>query len=426
MIHDDIFNLIKKLFPLNRSLTGKANRETLNILKTILPKLKIKSIKSGTKVYDWIVPDEWSVKEAYIRDVNGNKIVDFKNNNLHLVSFSTSVKAWLTYDQLQKKIFSIKKLPQAIPYRTTYYKKDWGFCLSENQRKKLKKQKYYVHIDSKFKKGVMNYGEILIRGKSKKEILITSNICHPSMANNELSGPCILIYLAKYINDLKNLNYSYRILFLPETIGSIAYISKNFVSLKKNVLFGMSLVCLAGPGNFTLVSSKYGNNYVDNITKYAFKNYLKKSKILAWYHRGSDERQFGSPIIDIPFISICKTKYDTYKEYHTSLDNLNYIKQTQISLSYNFLIKYICIIENNYTPSIKQPLEPFLQKYGLYGKKDKNSLNNKLNVRSDLLENFLTYADGTNSLCDISNIMGCSFEKILEIYIELKNFKIIN
>jgi len=421
MQHNDIYNLIKKLWPLNRSLAGVENRKSLKILKEICPNLMIKSFKSGSKVFDWTVPNEWNVREAYIKNSKGKKIVDFKKNNLHLMSYSEPVSKFINLKDLKKKLFSNKDLPNAIPYRTSFYKRDWGFCVTDNFIKKLKKDKYYVKIDSKFKKGLMNYGEIVIKGKSKKEILLTSNICHPSLANNELSGPSLLIYLAKHIIELKNLNYSYRILFLPETIGSIAYISKNFKQLKKNVIFGMSLICLAGPGNFTLVSSKYGNNYVDNIAKYAFKKYLKNSKILTWYHRGSDERQFGSPIIDIPFISISKTKYDTYKEYHTSLDNLNFINSKQILLSYNFLKKLIFIIENNCTPKVKYACEPFLQKYGLYNKNDEKSLN----VDSKLSVDILSYADGTNSLCEISNILDLSFEKILKIYLELKKFKIV-
>ena len=241
---EDLIKLGKKLFPLNRSLTGNGNVKTLKLIKSELPGLKIKKFDSGKKVFDWIVPQEWNVKSAYIKDKYNNKIIDFKKNNLHLVSYSQPKKIKIKLEKLIKNLHFFKKQPSAIPYVTSYYKKYWGFCLSFNNFKKIKNKYkssdlFEINIDTVFKKnGFMHYGELKIPGKSKKEILLSSYICHPSMANNELSGPLILIALAKYFKR-KKLKKTLRIIFIPETIGSIAYIHKNFKSLKKKYDWGL-------------------------------------------------------------------------------------------------------------------------------------------------------------------------------------------
>lgn len=425
MYEDEIIKLIHLLFPINRSITGQGNRKTLKELKKICNKLSIKSFKSGTKVFDWKIPDEWNVNNAYIVDPNGNKLLNFKENNLHLVSYSVPIKKYINFNILKRKIYSIKSLPSAIPYRTSYYNKDWGFCMSYNEKKKLKSGKYFVNIDSNFKNGKMHYGELFIKGKSKKEILLTSNICHPSLVNNELSGPCLLIYLAKYLLNNKNLNYSYRLIFIPETIGSIAYINKNLNYLKKNIIFGISLICLSGKGNFSLIKSKFGNKGIDNIAVAFFKKNIKKGKIYSWLSRGSDERQFGSPLIDIPFISISKTKFDSFKEYHTSLDNLDSLNKEDISKSFRIIKKFINTIEKNIFPKSNKTCEPFFQKYKLYKKVDNSALNNKLSNESRLIRDFLSYSDGYNSLNEISKILRCSIKKTKEINKILINHKII-
>ena len=221
MIGNKIYKLAKRLFPINRSITGNGTRKTLEILKDHNENLKIKSIPSGSKVFDWVIPYEWNVKDAWIKDSRNKKIVDIKKNNLHLMSYSIPVNKRINIKELKKNLYSIRAKPNAIPYVTSYYEKKWGFCLSYNQLKKLKDKFYTVKIDSELKKGFLNYGEILIKGKSKKEILLSTYICHPSMANNELSGPCVAIFLSKWINSIKSRNYSYRLVFVPEKTSSI-------------------------------------------------------------------------------------------------------------------------------------------------------------------------------------------------------------
>ena len=249
-----MLNFAKKIWPYNRSLTGKGNEQTLKDIKKFIGNLKIHSIKSGSKVYDWTIPLEWEIKDAYIKDPDKKKIVDFKKNNLHVVSYSKNIKKIISLENLKKNIFYLKKIPQAIPYVTNYYEKKWGFCVSYNQFKNLKKGNYEIKIESKFKKGKLIYGEYYKKGKTKKEILFSTNICHPSLANNELSGIIVCSALAKWIKK-KKFRFSYRFLFLPETIGALAYIKKNINNLKSNVIGGYNVVCVGDERTFSFLPS---------------------------------------------------------------------------------------------------------------------------------------------------------------------------
>ena len=271
---EKIYHLIKTLWPINRSISGNGNRETLKILNLINPLLKIKKTKSNQKVFDWKIPLEWNVKNAYIENEKGIKIVDFKNNNLHLMGYSIPFKGLISYKDLKKKVNFIKSRPNTIPYTTSYYKKEWSFNMAYSKFKELKKdEKYFVNIESNFSKGNMNYGEILLPGKSKREILFSTYICHPSMANNELSGPAVSIFLSKWLAKKKR-NYSYRFIFISETIGSINYIRKNFKNIKKNVLCIFNLTCVGDNNCTSLMPSKYENTIADRIAT----TVLKKKK----------------------------------------------------------------------------------------------------------------------------------------------------
>ena len=413
----------KKIFPLNRSLTGNDNLKTLTILKTEVPKLKIKYFPCNKKVYDWRIPDEWNLKKAYIKDKFNKKIIDIKKNNLHVVSYSTKINKNITLKKLLKKIYSNKKIKNAIPYVTSYYHKNWGFCLSEDQKKKIiKKYKkndlFKVVIDSNFKKkGKMHYGEIFIPGKNKEEILITTYICHPSMANNELSGPLVSLALAKFFMK-KKLKCSLRFLFTPETIGAVSYINENFKKLKKDVKGGYVLSCIGDERNYSLMLSKYSNSISDIAAIEAYKQLSIKFKKYSFLTRGSDERQYNSPFINLGLSGIMRTKYAKYKEYHTSLDQFDTVvtakglkggfkvaKKAILNLDvkkrnqYNFL-------KNKKNPIAKFICEPQLSKRNLTyqisnlagGRDESNTL------RKNIL-NFLQYADGSNSLVEISKII---------------------
>jgi len=235
---------VRDLFPICRSLTGEGVHSTLNYIKKLLPTLKIFSVPSGTQAFDWKVPDEWTIRDAFVLDESGARIIDFKVNNLHVVGYSEPVDLWLSLEDLQKYLYSIPEQPDAIPYITSYYKRSWGFCLSEKQRKGLLPGKYHAVIDSELSPGVLSYGELVLRGREKGEVLLSTYICHPSMANNELSGPAVAIALAQWIAGMVDRKYTYRIIFVPETIGSIVYLSRNLKHLKEHVVAGFNITCI--------------------------------------------------------------------------------------------------------------------------------------------------------------------------------------
>ena len=257
-IGKEMYEWASDLFPICRSITGDGVRETLNYVNNVLPDLVIHEVKSGTKVFDWKVPKEWSIREAWIKDENGKTIVDFTKNNLHLVGYSHPIDKWVNLEQLQEVLHSLPNKPNAIPYVTSYYKEYSGFCITENDRKKLKNIKYHLYIDSSIKDGNLNYGELIVPGKSKQEIFISTYICHPSMANNEISGPVVSMAIAKLITSIPNNKYTYRFIFIPETIGSITYLSKNYKILKENVYAGFNISCVGDNRAHSFLPSRNG------------------------------------------------------------------------------------------------------------------------------------------------------------------------
>jgi len=345
-IESKIINLIKKIFPYNRSLTGYGNRKTLNAIKKIIKDLRIIQYKSGEKVFDWTIPPEWNVKNAYIR-YNKKKILDFKKNNLHLLGYSSPYKKIIDLQLLKKHLYTDKENHNAIPYVTSYYKKNWGFCVSKKFKNKLKKGKYEINIDSSFKKnGNLTIGEIIIKGKTKKEIILSTNICHPSMANHETTGISITTFISKFLLNRNN-NFSYRILFVPETVGMISYLKKNLKIIKKNFFAGFHLTCLGGTKEFSMVSTKYDNSYSD----YAAKQILKKKKNKKFYsfqNAGSDERQYNYPGINLPVVTLTRELFAKFKEYHTSEDNLKKLNLRELKNSYKYVKDIILLIEKNF------------------------------------------------------------------------------
>ena len=417
-------NLAKKLWPINRSLTGDGVRQTLLNLKKICPNLKILEIPSGKKVFDWTIPKEWNVKEAWIKNQDGKKIVDFSKNNLHLMGYSVPIYIKLSLKKLKKNLYTLKKQPSAIPYITSYYKKNWGFALPYKIFKKLKNEKYEVFINSELKNGNLTLGEIYIPGKKKKEILISTNICHPSMANNELSGPVVSIYLAKWIKSKKNRKYFYIFLFLPETIGSITYLSKKFKYLKKYVIAGFNVVCVGDNRAYSYLPSRKGNTLSDIIAKHLLKWKVKKFNKYSWLDRGSDERQYCSPGIDLPVASIMRSKYATYPEYHTSLDDLSkVVTPAGLDGGFNILKKALQLIEDNFL------LKSLNQEKIEY---DKKSLYPKINLRSVKfkehvlkINNIIHNVDKKISAVEIADKLSISFWKFLALVKILENNKIV-
>lgn len=400
MIGKEIHNFAKKLWRLNRSITGEGVRHTLELIKKdYLKKLIIKSISSGTKVFDWIVPLEWHVTKAYIISPNGQKICDFTKNNLHLVGYSMPFRGKMMLKELQKYLYSLPEQPNAIPYVTSYYKKRWGFCLTQNERDRLAEGEYQIVIDSKLFEGELNYGELILSGKCDQEILLSTYICHPSMANNELSGPVVATYLAKWLNDQKNRYYTYRFVFIPETIGSIAYLSKNYINLKKKVIAGFNISCVGDDRNYSYLPSRNGNTLSDNVAKHVLKWIEPNYKIYSWLDRGSDERQYCAPGIDLPIASILRTKYGQYPEYHTSLDDLdNVVTPKGLDGGYWALRRALELIEKNRFYKTKFFCEPQMSKRNLYP--TLSSKNQALQARE--IMNILSFCDGEHSLLNIA------------------------
>ena len=362
-----------KLYPICRSLTGPGTLKTLKIIKKEFKDLKIKKDKSGKRVYDWRIPPEWIIKDAYIKDKNNKKIVDFKLNNLHLVNYSIPINKLVSKAELLKKLNSLKKQPTAIPYITSYYRRDWGFCVTENFKKKINKtyssnDKFYVKIKSKLnKKGYLHYGELLIKGKSSEEILISTYVCHPSMANNELSGPIVSMCLIDYFRK-KKLDKSLRFIFIPETIGSINYIHKNYNELKQKVIGGYNLSCIGDERQHSCMLTKKENAPSDFAILEAYKKLKLKFKKYSFLQRGSDERQYNSPGIDLPISSIFRTKYGEYKEYHTSLDNFELVTEKGIKGGFIVAKTAIEILLKKIIPKNQFLCEPFMEKRKIYKK----------------------------------------------------------
>ena len=422
------YNIAKnRLFLLNRSLTGQGVSKTLKIIKKEFPKLKIKKIKSGTKVFDWKIPEEWNVKDAYVLDKNNKKIIDFRKNNLHLLGYSIPIKKLLNKKDFLESLYYLKKQPTAIPYVTSYYKRRWGFSISYNHYKKIKKDyssrdKFRIIIDSKLNtKGNLTYGEIILKGKSKQEIMISTYICHPSMANNELSGPIVSMGLINYFKK-KKLNKTLRFIFIPETIGSISYLSKNLKMLKQNVIGGFNLSCIGDERQHSCMFSKYQNSPSDYALKEAYEKLkIKNYKVYSFLKRGSDERQFNSPGVDLPISSIFRTKYGEYPEYHTSLDNFKIVTLKGVKGGFDVAKKSIQILQETIYPKSRIFCEPQLSKRGLY---ETLSLKNNLYVSKKFLD-FIQYSDGKNSIKNISKNIKLNFKVSMRIYKKLKKLKLI-
>ena len=352
-----------KLFPLNRSITGKDYQKSLNILNEIIPLKKI-NFKSGQKVFDWKIPLEWNVNEAYLKDNNNKKIIDFAKNNLHLLGYSKKFIGNVTLKNLKDKLHYIKRLPTAIPYVTSYYKKTWGLCISYNEFKKLKNEKYKVVIDTTFKKGKLTIGESFIKGKSKKEILFSTNLCHPSMANNELSGPLTIAFLYNELKKLK-LKYSVRFVIGPEGIGAVALLSKYKEKFKKNVVGGYQLTCCGLKKNPFYKKSKKDNSLIDIAIKKTLIN--KKYNESKYFAIGSDECRYNSLGINIPMGAFMRTNFDNYKQYHTSLDNKKILSFKKIRENVKILSSAVSFINKaNFYKSKIINCEPFLSKKNIY------------------------------------------------------------
>lgn len=411
-----------KLWPLNRSITGNGVRETLAEIKKLLPELSIHELPSGMAVFDWTVPYEWRVSKAYIISPKGEKICDFSQNNLHLVGYSHPLNQSMGLEELQSHLHSLPDQPNAIPYVTSYYKRNWGFCMTQNQRDRLEPGIYQVIIDSELFDGCMTYAELLIRGRTSEEVFLSTYVCHPSMANNELSGPTVTTYLAKWLLSQSELRYSYRIIFVPETIGSIAYLSRNLEHLKKHVIAGFNISCVGDERAYSYLPSRAGNTLSDMVAKHVLKSIEPNFKSYTWSNRGSDERQYCAPGVDLPIASIMRTKYGEYPEYHTSLDDFNVVTSSGLEGGYEALRLAIELIENNIIPKSNMICEPQMGKYGLYPMTSTKNTREQVSLMMDVI----TWSDGSHSLLEIAEKCRVPIWKLYPIVRELNDQKIIS
>lgn len=417
-----IYGLCENLFYINRSLTGNGVRKTLEYLKKELPNLTIHEVPSGTKCFDWEIPKEWNIKDAYIKNEAGKKIIDFNESNIHVVGYSSPIHKTLDLDELDKHLYTLPELPEAIPYITSYYKETWGFCMSHKQRQGLTKGKYKVHIDSSLEDGSLTYAELFIKGESKKEIFISTYICHPSLANDNLSGPALVTYLAKHIQSINKPRYSYRIIFIPETIGAIAYLDKNMDALKKNVIAGFVVTCVGDNNHYSYLASRQENSLADNVALHVLKYQAPHFKKYSYLDRGSDERQYCAPNVDLPVCSVMRTKYGEFDEYHTSLDNLDFINSEGFNGSFNVYEKMITALEQNFTYNVNVICEPQLGKRGLYPtistRKTAGMVKN--------LKNLLVYCDGKHNLLEVAEKINVPIWDLYDLVGQLVEHNLIS
>ena len=397
---DYMHALARRLWPLHRSLTGDGTRQTLAILQQEIPGLLIHEVPSGTKAFDWTVPDEWIIRSAQLIGPDGTVVVDYANSNLHVVGYSTPIDTILTLGELQPHLHSIPEQPEAIPFVTSYYHPTWGFCLPHRVRENLPEGQYRAVIDSELKPGSMSYAELVLPGEVEDEIFLSTYVCHPSMANNELSGPMVATGLARWLMNQPNRHYTYRIVFTPESIGAITYASLNLEALKANVIAGFQLTCIGDDRRYTYLASRDGNTRIDRIAKRVL---ATRDNVFeySYLQRGSDERTYSSAGVDLPFISIMRSRYGDYPEYHTSLDDLNTVVTAGgLEGGLNAVRECIEILERELVLVTTTYGEPQLGRRGLYH----TMLNKNTSDEVMLRTNILAYADGSHAASDMAEI----------------------
>lgn len=404
-----MYDLISELYPICRSITGNGVRETLKILQRHIP-LDIHEVPTGTPVFDWTVPKEWNVRDAYIKNDRGEKVIDFKKSNLHLLNYSTPIHEKMPLAQLKEHLFTLSDRPDWIPYRTSYYSENWGFCLTHRQLEALEDGEYEVYIDSSLEEGYLTYGEYFLKGETSDEILLSCHICHPSLCNDNLSGISLVTFLAKHLSAL-SLRYSYRFLFIPGTIGSITWLSLN-EDKAFAIKHGLVVAGVGDSGNLTYKKSRRGDAEIDRTVAHILKHSTQPYAITEFSPYGYDERQFCSPGFNLPVGSLTRTPFNCYPEYHTSADNLDFVSPKALADSLDIYLAILEVLESNKKYVNTNPkCEPQLGKRGLYG-----SFGGKKSTKAQEMAMLwvLNLSDGDHSLLDIAERSQLEFSLIRE------------
>lgn len=403
----EMYRLVTDLYPICRSITGNGFRESLNLVKNQIP-LRLHEVPSGTPVFDWVVPKEWNIKDAYIKNAQGERVVDFKQSNLHVVNYSIPMKASMSLAELKGHLFSLPDQPDWIPYRTSYYKENWGFCLSHRQLLELPEETYEVAIESSLQDGSLTYGEYFLPGESTDEVLFSCHCCHPSLCNDNLSGIAVVTFLAKYLSSLP-LRYSYRFLFIPGTIGAITWLSLNEGQVSR-IKHGLVVACVGDAGKFTYKKSRRSDAEIDRAVMHVLKHTGQDYEVLEFSPYGYDERQYCSPGFNLPVGSLTRTPHGRYPEYHTSADNLALVQPGYLVESLSRYLTVVNVLENNQKYlNLNPKCEPQLGKRGLYG-----TIGGQKEAKTAELAMLwvLNLSDGVHSLLDIAERSGLSFEII--------------
>jgi aminopeptidase-like protein len=403
----DIYRLISDVYPICRSITGNGLRQTLRRLQEKIP-LEIHEVPTGTRVFDWVVPREWNIRDAYVRNSQGEKVIDFQKSNLHVVNYSVPVRTKLPLAELKKHLFTLPDRPDWIPYRTSYYNESWGFCLRHNDFMQLEDGEYEVVIDSSLQPGSLSYGEYFVEGEIPDEFLISCHACHPSLCNDNLSGMALATYLAQHLGRAPQ-RYSYRFLFIPGTIGSITWLSLNQQRADK-IAHGLVLVDVGDAGKLTYKKSRRGDSEIDRAVVHVLKHSGKEFQVRDFDPYGHDERQYCSPGFNLAVGCLSRTPHGEFPEYHTSADNLDFVQPKALADSFAQCLSIIDVVEHNRKYMSLNPMcEPQLGKRGLYrmigGPQDGG-------VQELPLLWVLNLSDGQHSLLDISERSGLSFGAI--------------
>lgn len=406
-VGQEMYQRIAALYPICRSITGDGVRKTLHVLQNDIP-LTIHEVPTGTRVFDWTVPKEWNIRDAYIKNAKDERVVDFNNSNLHVVNYSAPTQKKVSLEELKEHSFTLPEHPEWVPYRTSYYKENWGFCLSHKQFLELQDKEYEVCIDASIKDGHLTYGEYYLPGQSRDEVLLSCHVCHPSLCNDNLSGIALMALLAKSLRALSR-RYSYRFLFIPGTIGSIVWLCLNEAKVA-NIKHGFVVAGVGDAGNFTYKRSRRGDAEIDKAAAHVLKHAGTADKIIDFVPYGYDERQFCSPGFNLPIGCVMRTPHNEYPEYHTSADNLDFVRPQSLADSFAKCVSILRLLEGNQVYINQNPkCEPQLGKRGLYrpiggqavGKADELALLWTLNL-----------SDGNHTLLDIAEKAGCRFESI--------------